>query len=52
MKTTLRMISLDHPQFNGQTKQINQFDEDTIQVYVTKKPKKWDPYLPFIRVCI
>ena len=35
MKTTLRMMSLDHPQFDGQTKHINQFVRDMIQVYVT-----------------
>ena len=40
LETNSSIISLDHHQFDGQTKQVNQIVKDMLWTYVGKKPTK------------
>ena len=47
LETTLSMSSMDHPQFDGQTKRVNQIIKDRLGAYVGVKPTKWEHHLQF-----
>jgi hypothetical protein len=34
-----------HPDYDGQTKRVNQVIEDMLKMYVMDKPPKWEYYL-------
>ena len=44
----LNLITVDHPQTDGQTKRVNQVLEDMLRAYVSKKQSDWESYLPII----
>jgi hypothetical protein len=37
-----------HPQMDGQTERTNQIMEEMLQMYIRKKPSKWEDYLQLV----
>jgi len=43
--TSLNLSTAYHPPTDGQTKRVNQVNEDMLRMYVMDQPSKWESYL-------
>jgi hypothetical protein len=49
-ETKLLFSTTYHPQTDGKSERVNKVLEDMLRMHVMHQPKKWESYLPFIRV--